>query len=701
MVGEIVGVRSGQLSIPRILNLTIAGYEPYINAVSHGFTHEFVPGVNVIVGINGLGKTTLLNVVFRLLVGPFDPAKADRDRPGRKQSSLVRNGNFDLFRRRATDGAAAAEASATFEFGRRRISVTRSLYDLKLVGFVLDDHEVLASDDPVGRDKELMDELAKLMGFDVDAARARETDSYLYDYHFVIRHLVFFLEDKVPLIWNPDGQFVILRILLVDQDLSERISDARNKLLQADSQYRNRLWAANKIKTDLQARLADLPVLTMEAEEFNLAVSEVGALEQALRDLLEERRQHDAETNRLEDLLLRARSTVFEAQAALRREEAAFFHQAFRSVRSPGDLILQAFAEHDGCLVCGTEGEEPYRRARELLERHRCPVCETEMSGLSAGVLPMADAQAARLRAAEKEAERARRDAAALSQASIASAGLYRQVNDELLRVQRELEQARRRERSAELRAEYSAEVERLRTELASLDDEVEDLRQNLVGLVTHHSDLVSRSRAFIETRSQSIIAAFEIYAAAFMVEDCRLRFRTDRRARVAQSDEPIDWPAFEVALASGADAQVTGRADWSEVSESQKEFIDLAFRMALLRVATVGQASMLAIETPEASLDGYFVERAGGLLRSYAEAEPENVLLVTSNLTREHMISQLLGTDIGAEDVETRRRRTLNLLKLARPTKAYRLQTKFYDNLYAEDVGEKPDSADPEMVTA
>lgn len=682
------------LVFPRLSRLAIDGYEPYVNEAGSGFEHEFLPGVNVIVGINGLGKTTLLNVIFRMLVGPYDPAKGDRDRPGRRQAGLVRDRNFDFFARRANDSAVNATATATFLFGTRRLKVTRSLRDLTLLEYTLDGHSTITAVDPEASDAELMDIMAMLMNFDVHAAKDRGSQSYRYDYDFVVRNLIFFLEDKVPLIWNPDGQFVILRILLVDNELSEQISKARNDLLQADSQYRNRLWAANKLRQSIKDELDAMPDATEEMEEFGLLVSAVAALEEARDDLLQQREFFSREIGKTEDGLLRARADAFEAQVSLRSLEAAFFQQAFRKVRPPGDLIVQALASHDGCLVCGNKAAETYERARRLMEHHKCPVCEADTSISDDNVEDMADTRLEELRKAEAAAEQKRRLVERLTQRSADLTAQYRVANNDLQKTLAQLEQARRRERSEAQRAEQIAKVAELNARLEAIDAEVKNLRDTLDGLVEWHKGLVYQSKHFIAERQEAIVSAFREYASAFMVEDCHLRYMTNREARVAQSDEKIDWPAFEVYLASGAESLPTSR-DWhTEVSESQKEFIDLAFRMALLRVASEGSASMLAVETPEASLDAFFVEKAGALLRAYASAHKDNVLLVTSNLTREHMIAQLLGTP-DAEDLETRKRRTLNLLKIARPTKAYRENHVFYDARYADAVGDAPRTDD------
>ncbi|WP_363303688.1 hypothetical protein [uncultured Sphingomonas sp.] len=651
--------------------------------------------MNLIVGINGVGKTTLLNVVFRMLVGPYDPAKGDRIRPGRKQATVIRSTNFDFFRRRAADDAMSATASATFKFGDRTIRIERSLKDLALIGYSLDGHETLATIDPVATDEALMDVLATLMGFNVSSAKTRESSSYRYDFDFVVRNLIFFLEDKVPLIWNPDGQFVILRILLVDEELSEAISAARNDLLRADSQYRNRLWVLNKDRDEFASRLADLPEPTSEGEQLGLVVSEVANLESARDDLHAQRSYFNREMDDLENAALRARAEAFDAQTVLRREEAAYFQQAFLEVRSPGDLILQALQSHEGCLVCGNTEKSAYDRARALMERHQCPVCEADTS-FPENVPALGDAILERLHAAEAKAKTARQTTMSIDQRSSEVREAYQKANADLLDATARLDKARRRRDQLSTLAERSRLALELQAKLEGIEAEVLSLRSDLDAHVQRHDDLVQRSQEYVQRRSDAIIEAFESYAASFMVEDCELRYRSDRKGKVAQSDEQIDWPAFEVYLASGAEGSPTERVDADAVSESQKEFIDLAFRMALLRVASERRPSMLVVETPEASLDAFFVGKAGALLRDYASADPDNVLLASSNLTREEMIAQLLGTTENLETTEIRRARALNLLNVARETKAYRLNKKFYDDRFEDAVAGSPPAPEP-----
>lgn len=116
--------------------------------------------------------------------------------------------------------------------------------------------------------------------------------------------------------------------------------------------------------------------------------------------------------------------------------------------------------------------------------------------------------------------------------------------------------------------------------------------------------------------------------------------------------------------------AQIRERPD--DVSESQREFVDLAFRMALIETASMSQRASLVIETPEASLDAIFMQKAGNMLRQFAGSERS--IVVTSNLTSSVMVPALLGGATNDdEEIKDRRSRILDLLKVAAPNAAAR----------------------------
>ena len=77
------------IALPVFRSLKVTGYELFPGADNAGIDRPILPGVTVLAGINGLGKTTLLNVMLRLLVGPFNPQKVNPFEVGAKSHELV------------------------------------------------------------------------------------------------------------------------------------------------------------------------------------------------------------------------------------------------------------------------------------------------------------------------------------------------------------------------------------------------------------------------------------------------------------------------------------------------------------------------------------------------------------------------------------------------------------------------------------
>jgi len=181
--------------------------------------------------------------------------------------------------------------------------------------------------------------------------------------------------------------------------------------------------------------------------------------------------------------------------------------------------------------------------------------------------------------------------------------------------------------------------------------------------------------------------------AAAFLAERCEIIVVQEQRRFGVETDS-FPMPRFTVGLTSGVfKNQTQPRQGDREVSESQKEFIDLAFRLALLQVLSGSRPAMMVIETPEASLDSLFIARAGRLLASFASGGGQigNRLIASSNLNKEDMIPALFGLateeeyiawwnrrrtgappgSSGAVPLAKRRKRVLNLLEEAAENRA------------------------------
>jgi hypothetical protein len=234
---------------------------------------------------------------------------------------------------------------------------------------------------------------------------------------------------------------------------------------------------------------------------------------------------------------------------------------------------------------------------------------------------------------------------------------------------------------SDEERDNQLAEINRRQAELDSLIEDRDAKTRDYAKML----DVVRRT---MERLKERLTQSFGDYAGEFLAERCTLSWEPTKW-RLGQEGELLSFPQFTVEMTSAL-SKATGspRKDEDQVSQSQKEFIDLAFRMALFdAVREDGDRAMLVIETPEASLDAIFVDQAGKLLRLFAlqDKNARNVVIATINLNRENMLRSLLGLDEpgDAKGKREAHKRVINLLTEAVPNAAMRKYQAQYEKSF------------------
>ncbi|HYD50626.1 MAG TPA: AAA family ATPase, partial [Terriglobales bacterium] len=244
------------ITFPVLRRVKVSGYGIFDNERSSGIEHELVHGVHVIAGINGLGKTTLLNILYRSLLGPKDMSKDDSGLAS-TQHKLANWRNRKYFSSRVRDGAKGAWAEVEIGFGKRRVTVRRSLRTLEVQALAVDGvPEEVASQD---RYEDIAQELSGCASY--------------FDFFAILRFIVFFLEDRAELIWDRRSQFDMFRLLFYDRKAALEAAEAYDEAQRLDSQYRNERVPIRRAERELQAY--------DEAEQSGL-VSEIRATRRSL-----------------------------------------------------------------------------------------------------------------------------------------------------------------------------------------------------------------------------------------------------------------------------------------------------------------------------------------------------------------------------------------------------------------------------------
>ena len=422
-----------------------------------------------------------------------------------------------------------------------------------------------------------------------------------------------------------------------------------------------------------------LAELSAEQKLLDAELLDAARLESALEELDEQRK-------RARLAYERAKIVREEADGAFERLKYTALQRHFPSMDDTTRLVLSRIMVDGRCMACNAPAEERQAELELQVARGCCPICGAEPK-VQDNVFAPHEFGRARLEHEQERATEAKREEAARLAELEDFAGRYRETLSEWESVQESI--GARTERNRQLRArlpdtvtnrEYQSELNRLRSEheewKAQRASRLQELRR-----------LFAERRDAITARSKELIGTFAELVEALLVEEVRLvQVEVEPRYLEApgRPEERVAVPAYAAEMMVAARPAMTQRKDPSEVSESQRELIDLAFRLALVEV--FGGASTFVVETPEASLDAISMERVGRALARFV-SKTSNRLIVTTNLTNGGIVTAMFEATEPESGRATRLDRVLNLMEVAVPNRALVENRERYKTLLAETV--------------
>jgi hypothetical protein len=208
------------------------------------------------------------------------------------------------------------------------------------------------------------------------------------------------------------------------------------------------------------------------------------------------------------------------------------------------------------------------------------------------------------------------------------------------------------------------------KSELSGLDKTLAGDRAELSSLATAFKKVVDSANNKILQRSEAIKESFAAFAHGFLAEEAQLKWSPVNVPLGQTGIGKVTFPAFGLEMSGSNFTAPIARTRPDAVSESQREFIDLAFRMALIQVAGEGTGGSLVIDAPESSLDAFFVKRAAAVLCRFGEPSSNNRLVVASNLVDGQLLPEMIKNGIPIDEMGMR---LVNLMEVAVPTAALR----------------------------
>jgi hypothetical protein len=598
-----------------------------------------------------------------MLTGPYDiSAMTGTDALGssRIQATAIPARQRAIFAERIVDGARTATAGLMFTLGEQVVEVQRRLKDLRLVGFKINGTEQTTDE------ANYQTKIADLVGV-----------WSFGDWILLLRHIIFYFEDRRALVWDPTAQRQLLRFLFLPKELARRWTEDERKILELDSRVRNFsavLYREEQSIEEAEAKMEKAADITAKIQSLN----------ESQQVDLERRAELDKGVSDLESRRQEARLRVMKAEQEredryreLERAKLMAIEARFPDRTESARYILAQLMSSSECLFCGNTVPIVAKQLETRISTHQCVVCGSNLDGEvdSADVACITDKQIAEyiaaLQAIEPDLSEAKR-----------SLQEREAEHEAFLKERTELEGSITKRSAlidalAEQLPPEKKELIKQRDDLAALRGKEEIMKAELAAKRSAFKKFIREQSHSLVVKAADIQSCFNRHAKEFLFDDCGLTW-APQRTSLGQGGETIDFPNFQVELGGTDFPSPVRRSGPEQVSESQREFIDLAFRMALTEVAARGSVGSLIIDAPESSLDAIFSKRAAAVLARFAQPAKGNRLIITSNLVEGTLIPTLLA--LAGPNMEDR---TIDLFRVAAPTKATtELQTEYAEKM-------------------
>lgn len=595
--------------LPNIVKLELTNFSLYCE---QSVVMDFSKPVSCLMGANGIGKSTLLNCINFAITGRINPT----NKKLKSIDILDRGNNYYL---QYFDGRIAevdkdyASTRITFMLGDKRIEVVRNFFpDNSILEYKLDNK----TQDPCNYEK--------------DVVQFANLNNYA-QFVFLQLKVLTFDESRDCLFWNPSILTPTIFLCLGESvDNAERADELAHEIQKVNSRIRNVQWEISKQSARLTTLVEEKskteetrPQYTSEDEanaqnEYEEIIKELEESESYQQGYIKERQQLYARITELTVEKVRFRKEYEEHYAELYAEKGHLY-------RNP---IIMALTS-EGCPICHATHKKLPKHVEQAIEQNICPLCgepvpetATEQTDIIAKLEEIDN----NLSSLDHELEEL----------------ILRQktVEEQLDTLKKKIDELKERKEGIEKKS-YSF----------LFDDPADDSWTSRINALQDSISTVEREKSkHIEERDQ---LKMEYDSLCVSLEKIYHRVQVDFLPIFKNFAKEFTGLDLDMNLISVTDdgrkmfkfiLQIddTNRDNEFELSESQRFFIDIALRMAIVTFVckqTKASTSML-IDTPEGSLDIAYETNAGSMFYEYV-AENQK-MIITANLNSSGLIQTL-----------------------------------------------------------
>ncbi len=627
---------SRQIYLPELLSINIKNYTLYPNGLD--YTFEFVKGANLVLGGNGMGKTTFVNIIRFAILGlykkPFGYTRTYQGNIIEKRQLFPQK----YFSSRMDDSVrtdTSPTVSISMKINNIRVELTRDLSSITLTKLKVDGIEVLGDLINQFSYEKLSDiEKKDTLPYKYENIIKNNTNLEFDDLIFFVNEVLFFGEDHKTILWNdegffPDVQSELFNKYFNDPDLDKKRQEAIRKAKYFDSLSRHiseDIRAINKVLS----KMKEAPVTDHSTNKENIAFTlidlkaELARMNTKLETIQKERVSKSQHISLLQNDINKISLSVNDKDKQLTQIEEELNSHIWETVHPLYHIFIKNIQLNHVCPMCSHPNGELVERVTN--EQNNCFVCGTPISTNTDTDIIL-----------RKQFEEISVERKSLYQSINSKKQKIQNIEQEIINLDSEFSniESRKREIQQNIRElEYENVMsDNSQNSIQPFLDEVNSLtqqkeyyqkqRDEQYDIVTSISNEIED---IITANVQAFSSIFSQYAGKFLGVPCELTYMK----QVRDSNKRF-YPII--------DGKV--RFYEEEMSESQRFFVDHSFRMSILTFF-YKTPSFYIVETPDSSLDISYEGNAASVFAEFLKKP--NSLIITSNLNNSLFIEHLLN---------------------------------------------------------
>lgn len=616
--------------LPELQSIKIKNYTLYPNGLD--YSYDFVKGVNLILGGNGMGKTTFVNIIKFGLIGLYKKAK-DLTRTYLDRAIIKRllyPSNYFSARGDETiqvDG----EAIVTLHFAIKEAHfvVSRSLETgcllsvtingVNLIGEVIDEerYERLNGDK---REQYLL--------YSYEKAIEENSNLTFDDLIFFVTEILFFGENHNTVLWNNgiDGRTDVQNELFnkyfnePDLDLERLEMQRQAKYFDSLSRHRSEdMRVLNKLVAKINAASANNMEASSPTVDIMTVKSKIEAISEDIIAIRSKQAALENEISILQGEINRSSLQASRLDEDKKRIEREMNASLWETLHPQYDVFVKNIQMNHLCPMCSHEAEQLMEKVNEATTH--CFMCGNDIhQSANSELISQYKAITLEHKNIYQSIANKQRKIRALEDGLTQLDKDFREKDLQKRTLQQQL-------RELEYKRSSSTEPDKLQAlddERNRLEAEKNDNQKKSAECAAKAQDLTNRIEEEILSNVSRFSALFSSYAEHFLGVSCSLEY-----AKYEGDEFKRFYPVIDGKI----------RRQEESLSESQRFFVDHSFRMSILSFF-YQSPSFYIVETPDSSLDLSYEKNAAGVFLQFLKKP--NIIIVTSNLNNSSFVNYL-----------------------------------------------------------